>query len=314
MNVNIEPWQIKNWEHLTQLSIKNSLPASLLLWGQKGLGLQHFAEQFSAWLLCEARSIVNSLSPYPCGKCVACQWIAAGTHPDRLIITPESNSTTIKVDAIREIHAFSEKKSHRGQCRVMLISPAEAMNVSAANALLKILEEPFEDTFFLLVSHNLSALLPTILSRCQKVYFPPLDKSEFIAAMERQNTPSEMIEPLYDLSHGEPLAYPTLKLQEVAVQTQQKINTLMDNWLAKKISPMEIAEQIKIIEKESHMEFESLLNIIVGWAYQQIIDQKKLSHELYLFYDKLLIIKKHSQKAVPINQTLWLEDLFFTLE
>ena len=119
--------------------------SAYLFWGNKGLGQYQFAEKLSAWLLCQNANhdSKNAENHEACGQCTSCQWLLAGTHPDRLILSPEPGSSSIKIDAIRTIRAFSEQKSHGGRCRVIIISPAETMNVSAANALLKILEEPF---------------------------------------------------------------------------------------------------------------------------------------------------------------------------
>lgn len=305
MNRSIENWQVKNWEYLIQLTIQNKLPHSLLLQGAKGLGLNSFAETLAAWLLCNAEKKDNL---YPCGQCTSCQWIAAGTHPDQLIIMPESNN--IKVDAIREIRAFSGNKSLGGQCRVIIISPAEAMNLSASNALLKILEEPLENTIFLLVAHHISQVLPTILSRCQKVHFPSLNKTDFIEAMTQKNiVSSSMIDSLYELSHGEPLAFPTIQEQETVLKTQQKLISLIEKCFEQSISPIEAAEQVKLIEKESQMTFENLVDILLGWLYKQV--KEKNNPAFYAIYDKLMLIKKHTITGAPINQVLWLEDLFY---
>jgi DNA polymerase-3 subunit delta' len=304
MNKNIESWQVPNWNYLTQLSTKKKLPHSLLLQGAKGLGLYSFAETFATWLLCDKASNENT---YPCGQCTSCQWIAAGTHPDHLIITPETNH--IKVDAIREIRSFSENKSLGGRYRIIIIAPAEAMNVSAANALLKILEEPFENTIFLLISHHMARVLPTILSRCQKIHFSSLNKNDFTEALAQRSIEPHMINQLYELSHGEPLAFSTLQEQEIAVRTHQKLVTLMEKCFAHTLSPIEAAEQIKLIEKESKMSFENLIDMILNWLYNQI--KKQNNPAFYAFYDKLMVIKKHTTTGAPINQVLWLEDLFY---
>ncbi len=269
------PDSVKNWKYLTQVYLQNKLPSSLLLWGQKGLELEDFTEQFSAWLLCDERE----KNDYACAQCTSCQWLKAGTHPDLLMITPEAGNRLIKVDAVREIHAFSEKKSHRGGCRVILISPAEAMNVSAANALLKILEEPFENTFFLLVSYHVSLLLPTILSRCQKVYFSPPEREAFLDSIKNE-----------------------------------KVEHLMIKWLAKEMSPLEVVEQIKALEKESGLALKEIVDSLLVWFYCQVIDSSQAIHGLYKTYDKLLQIKQHMQKGAPINEVLWLEEAFFTIE
>jgi DNA polymerase III delta' subunit len=255
-----------NWAYLTHLK---KLPHALLLWGPKEQKLQLFAENFASWLLC-----VGHKENLACGQCASCQWIAAATHPDLLIITPESNH--IKVETIREIRAFSENKSQAGGYRIIIISPAEAMNVSASNALLKVLEEPFDKTMFLLVGHDLSRILPTVLSRCQKIHFPLSVKS---------------------------------KESEPTLKTRQAIESLMHRYFSKDISPIELVEKIKSLEKESQLPLENLLDMILTWTFQQIkINNLPKWHD---FYDRILQIKKQIAVGFPINQVLWLEDLFY---
>lgn len=299
------PWHQKNWQFLTRQP--DLFTSALFLWGNKGLGQLAFAEKLSAWLLCE------NPKKYPeeveaCSECPSCCWLSAGTHPDRLILTPESGTSSIKVDAIREIRAFSEQKSHGGKHRVIIVSPAEAMNVSAANALLKILEEPFEDSIFLLVSYHLSWLLPTILSRCQKIYFPPLEPEDFRKIMLDQQCPSADIADLYALSHGAPLAFETSKEKQEIIQARKKIFTRMDSLKAKKLNPMEAAQSMNALIKT--INFENALDILLDYTHQWVIQQKEA--KAYTIYDKLLAMKQHLKKGMNLNQGIWLEELFLS--
>lgn len=109
----------------------------------------------------------------PCRACQSCRTILAGTHPDVMLLEPdpERASKTIPVDAVREVIRRTGYVRYGSRRRFVLVEPAEAMQPSAANALLKTLEEPPEGTGFILVCTNASALLPTILSRCQRVRF-----------------------------------------------------------------------------------------------------------------------------------------------
>ena len=102
-----------------------------------------------------------------CGQCKQCQLFASETHSDFICVQPEEKSRYIKVDAIRSVTEFLAKSSLQGGAKVAIIEPAEALNVNAANALLKTLEEPASKTYILLVSHSPGRLLPTIKSRCQ---------------------------------------------------------------------------------------------------------------------------------------------------
>lgn len=95
------------------------------------------------------------------------QLLVAGTHPDLLEIVPEGASSQIKVDMIRDCRAFLQNCANQAGYRVVIIQGADRLNVAAANALLKSLEEPGEQTLFILTVSQLDKVLPTIRSRCQ---------------------------------------------------------------------------------------------------------------------------------------------------
>ncbi len=169
----------KVWSGL--LSRRERLPHAMLLIGQKGLGKFDLARQFAALLLCE--------NPLPdglhCGQCLACNWYAQGNHPDFRLLQPDALSDELEVEEgkkkpsqqitieqVRALDDFLSVGTHRGGLRIVIVYPAEAMNRSTANSLLKTLEEPPPDTLFLLVSSESMRLLPTIRSRCQVVSIP----------------------------------------------------------------------------------------------------------------------------------------------
>jgi len=153
-----------------------TLPAALLLSGQKGLGKEVLALELAQARLCEA----GAKAGQGCGQCPSCHLFAAGNHPDFRLLTPREDSEEegeaqpgpkktsryIRIPAVREIADLAGMTPHRGVARVVVISPAESLYSNAANALLKILEEPPANMHFLLVSHEPHRLPKTILSRC----------------------------------------------------------------------------------------------------------------------------------------------------
>ena len=165
-----------------------AMPHALMLSGQAGLGKRITALHLAQALLCEAEREGQGA----CGKCPSCHLYDAGNHPDLRIVevgqevaqAPDSTeeeqpatpakkfSRQISVDAIRALADFVAISAHRGGAKVIVIAPAEAMHPSAANALLKMLEEPpGSATYFILVSHRPDRVLPTIRSRCFHVPF-----------------------------------------------------------------------------------------------------------------------------------------------
>jgi len=176
------PWQAEVWRRLTG-RVPN-LPHALLLRGRFGTGKSAFATAFAQWLLCESRQAAGA-----CGACPSCVWFAQGTHPDFHRLEPEAvaegpegdeasarrserRGQHITVDQVRRLGDLLNVSSHRGGYRVVLIQPAEGMNIHAANGLLKTLEEPPPGAIFLLVCHRPRRVLPTILSRCEQVPMP----------------------------------------------------------------------------------------------------------------------------------------------
>ena len=163
-----------------------ALPRALLLAGRPGLGKRATALFLAQALLCETER--EGLEA--CGTCASCRLYQVGNHPDLRMVeagqeedSPASGATDeeagtskkasrqISVEKIRTLVDFATITSHRGGAKVILIAPAEAMHPSAANAVLKILEEPPGATYFLLVSHQPERLLPTIRSRCFRLEF-----------------------------------------------------------------------------------------------------------------------------------------------
>ncbi|WCN09496.1 DNA polymerase III subunit delta' [Marinomonas mediterranea] len=150
---------------------------ALMLTGEEGVGQDVLARALADLLMCEVKAA-------PCGQCHSCQLMAAGSHPDYLFV--DGSEGTIKVDVIRQLIQRVSKKAQVGKTKVLLFKDAHAMNINAANAVLKALEEPPENTFFILTTSNSFGMLPTIQSRCQKMVLDSPTKEEVIAWLERE--------------------------------------------------------------------------------------------------------------------------------
>lgn len=184
----IYPWQTNVWQMVNQDDKRR--PHALLLYGRAGVGKFDFARHFSQSILCVNKSDLG----HACGVCPSCNWFHEESHPDFRLLSPEQESegdeenpntkktkkkTQISVAQIRDLSDFLSLSSHRSDgSRIVLVHPAEALNQASANALLKMLEEPAEGVIFILVAHQLQRLLPTILSRCQKINMPVPDDTQ----------------------------------------------------------------------------------------------------------------------------------------
>ncbi|MEQ1591951.1 MAG: DNA polymerase III subunit delta' [Thiobacillaceae bacterium] len=201
------PWLVRPWQHL--LNNKARPAQALLISGSAGIGKSALAYAWAQTLLCEA--------PRPdgdaCNECGACHWFKAGTHPDFRLLTLQEKenkdgettlATGIDVEQARETVDFVRSSAYRAGRRVVLVEPADALNVAAANALLKVLEEPPLNTTFLLVSDQPRRLLPTVRSRCTRldVGLPPQEDALRWLRDQQLDNAEEMLA----LASGAPLA------------------------------------------------------------------------------------------------------------
>jgi DNA polymerase-3 subunit delta' len=162
-NPNEYPWLRQAWQSLVSYMAVGRIPHALLLHGPHGLGKSVLARTYARRLLC---TMPTDLA---CGTCTSCLLFEASTHPDFKWIAPEEAGKSIKIDAIRRLINDLSLKSQYDGYRVVVIDSAHSMNTSAANALLKTLEEPADRTVIILLSDRAADLPATILSRCQKL-------------------------------------------------------------------------------------------------------------------------------------------------
>tara|TARA_Y100001936_G_C16088933_1_gene684303 strand:- start:1108 stop:2163 length:1056 start_codon:yes stop_codon:yes gene_type:complete len=188
------PWQNKIWKRLV---INNAaIGHAILLKGKEGIGKFGFAKSMAKLLLCEHSEIRDRA----CNSCLSCMWFEHNSHPDFNLVEPdvlsmsssefrpklgldrkgESSKTKLKnkpskqisVEKIRALSDVINMSSHRNGYKIILIRPVESMNIAAANALLKNLEEPTPQTLFILVTNNSYKVLSTIRSRCKQINMP----------------------------------------------------------------------------------------------------------------------------------------------
>jgi len=202
VNAKIYPWQQQVWETLTGRFPK--LGHGLLFYGKKGCGKEAFAQQFLAWVLC-----LNRQPKGPCGECGSCQWLKADTHPNYVYIsTDEDNkkqNAKIKIEKIRDLLPFVQQTVDGW--RVIVIEPAEALNIASSNALLKTLEEPGENIVIILLADHYLKLPATIRSRLQHFALDRISSAQFSEYVEAQlpEAGSSQQQLLMNLSNQMPL-------------------------------------------------------------------------------------------------------------
>lgn len=166
----LAPWLLPTFQTLTRAVSDDHVHHALLIAGPVGIGKRTLAEAFINAALCDARQ-PDGLA---CGTCRSCLLLAAGSHPDRVRITLETRDngslrSEIRIEQIRDLAQRLSLSSQYGGLQFALIDPADAMNVNAANGLLKTLEEPSSNTILVLVADRPDRLPATIRSRCQHI-------------------------------------------------------------------------------------------------------------------------------------------------
>lgn len=214
------PWQARQWQQLMAMLEGGTLAHALLFAGGAGTGKLDFAHALSNRLLCDTPA-----GDLACGQCKSCQLQKAGSHPDFKVLSPEDNSKVVKVDQIRALVDFINKKAQYSGYKVVIISPAETMNISASNALLKSLEEPGEKTVLLLLSHSPSRLMATIRSRCQKLAFPLPKENEALNWLSEQGVSAA--QSLLSVAGGAPLKARDLDGSKVLEQRKEMAAALL---------------------------------------------------------------------------------------
>lgn len=185
----------------------NRLGHAYLFSGPGGVGKRTFARLLANLLLC-----TDARETTPCGRCGGCRKFLSGNHPDFIRIVPDG--AAIKINQLRKLKEVVSFTPFEGGYRVILLEEVHTMRREAGNSLLKLLEEPPRNNIFVLVGASLSAMLPTIISRCQGVGFSPLPLEEAAAViMEHQPdlAPAEasLLSALSDGCPGQALALDT---------------------------------------------------------------------------------------------------------
>jgi len=290
----IYPWQNNEWMRLRELSKR---PAhGLLFKGAKGIGKLDLAINFAQSLLCQR----PDESGYACGKCPACHWFEQGAHPDYRLLQPEAlslegeeietgkkPSKQISVDQIRGLADFFGMSAHQGGRRVIVIHPAEAMNISAANALLKNLEEPPQGLLFILVSHKPQQLLPTILSRCVSFALASPDAETSIRWLSAQGVKNSA--EVLAVSGFSPLQ---------AVQLNEGLGEERDKLLRAVRIPMDL-DVFALAENLQKTEQVVVVQWLQQWCYD--LSSMKLAGKVRYHPNEEAAIKKLVGSVAPLN-------------
>ena len=304
------PWHDQIWHSLLTCFNENRMPHALLFSGAAGLGKYDFALRLARFLLC------NNPTADACNTCVSCKLLEHNSHPDLWLLGSEEGM--IKVDQIREFTQDVTHTPHQGKMMIGIINHAHLLNLAAANALLKTLEEPAAHVAIILLSDRSSFLPATIRSRCQNISFsPPVRAIAKPWLMENLTAPADA-DLLLNLAENAPLkALGMVSQLEAREKFLQDVFTFSDGKL----------EFNKFIANNVNYSWEFIFSNLISLVLDLIKLQRGIDSitnqdkkdillrfkidqfQLFAYCDHLFELNKFINENINLNKQLLLENV-----
>ncbi|MCB1858945.1 MAG: DNA polymerase III subunit delta' [Gammaproteobacteria bacterium] len=319
------PWHSEIWERIQTSRRLDRLPHALLLTGAKGLGKRCFAEVLAGSLLCHS----PQASGEPCGVCRDCHLFNAGTHPDFQVIEPEEPGKVIKIGAIRDYTNKVVLTAQGGGFKVVLVEPADAMNRSAANSLLKTLEEPVDRTLILLITSAPVRLPATVRSRCQHLKMKMPERTLAVNWLTQQIMGDCNPQLLLDFACGAPLLALSLSssdVLEVRIKLFEQFAAILNN----ELNPVVVASEwgkldaaqvigwytgwlIDCLRLQADPNYQGILNPDQRGRLHRIAETIESRH-LFRLLDGAYQAAQGIRAGARLNQQMMMEELLLSLE
>lgn len=274
---------------LKETITKGNILHSYMFFGTEGIGKKIFALEFAKMILCENQK--NS----PCEKCKSCIEFNSNNNPDFFFIEPDGNS--IKINQIRNMQKGILEKPIISSKKVYIINNAETMTKEAQNSLLKTLEEPQEYVVIILIVSDENSMLPTIKSRCTKIFFEKISDENLKTYIKEKIGDVHFEESMIKLSEGSiGKCIEISKKQEILKKIEDFINNI------------ENMDEVQIINASSYFnENKEDINLILDYIYILIFNKtKEFSNKIkYIFaMEKVQNAKKKLSKSNNFDMTI----------
>lgn len=251
---------------LDTLIARGRLPHALLFSGPAGVGKLAAAHLLAQILMCSDRKPGDSVA---CDVCPGCHKVKEGLHADVHIVTTDARS--LKVDEIREATKTLHLRPMEGLGKVLIIHGADRMTIEAQNALLKTLEEPPGTAYLVLTTARQQLILPTVLSRCQRVPFHPIARAEIASLLAKERGVAEQ-QALLVASMSQGSLETALAIDaEQLVERRDKVAILDQRLEAGRKNAVFEALEISTELGEEREDLEAFLDLLQVWLHDQVL-------------------------------------------
>lgn len=278
-------------ENLKNAIRRNNISHSYLFEGEEGLGKKKTALAFSKTLLCKEEE------EKPCNICSSCIKFDSGNHPDFKIIVPNKKGTIVIEEVEKIINAVSTSP-FEGKKKVFIIDDSHTINIEGMNTLLKTLEEPPSFMNIILVTSISNKLLPTILSRCQRIRFYPIENAKIRKFLEEDiSLDKDRSEFIADFTKGSIGKSIEIASSEDLFNRRDEVIMIIDNILNG--DQTRALGAVKFFN-ENKDDIESILDIMLYWFRDLLIYKEVGKTSLIINKDKLEILSK--QSSIDFNK------------
>lgn len=318
LNFSELPWLANTWQRLQQLRRQQRLPHAFILHGQQGIGKHLLVRELMQSLIC----LHDDDMTKPCQRCRACHLFSLDQHPDVYYLRTEDASHVIKIDDVRQVLQKLQHTPQLSAYRCVFIENANALNVASANALLKTLEEPHDNTVIILQSHQLHQLLATIRSRCQLVHCQSPNPTEALQLLEQHFPNRPELSSLLVLCNQAPWRVADLLEDDNNFDLKRILQALLAI-RQQQLSPIKAGQQLlamttgawllACLQKCISLSLNTVINVqsnnITQAEFIALLNNLQQSRvaSLLHFFDDLLQWQKILQNSASINQALLIE-------
>jgi DNA polymerase-3 subunit delta' len=257
-------------QYLAHLDLE-LLHHAFLIGGKEGVGKKNFSLLLSQLILCKEKH-----EYFPCNACQPCKLFNTSNHPDFYTIKMEEGKKKISINQIKELQTNFYESSFLNGNKIFLIENAEFLSKDASDSLLKILEEPPENTYFIITSHRAKQLSATIQSRCSEVFINNPSKQEIENWLRQENTSDENVKLALNLALDRPLKITELLDNNILDSRNNFINE-MSQLIKKGKNIISLSEEWPKDKRALVFKLEWMSNLMMdAIRYQMTGDEKEI--------------------------------------